>query len=280
MAQLGLDVLRIDFNIAPDAPWQSADRDGRDGMTQAKYIEGLYRLWDDVLASKPGLLIDNCASGGRRIDLETLSRSVPLWRSDSAQLAQPPEQQQVETMGLSGFAPVHAGTVAANTPYAWRSSGSVGVSVIFDLGEAISDPVGLAAVRAAQNETVRLRPLSIFGDFYPLTPVVLLDQSAATSCLVAWQHHCDGRPECGGPAVHGALHVFHRPSSPPVPAPGCPLYPYAVANTPRATFEVRWFFGWELNRTETMAASALAALHVDLPPNGSALVEYTCVSGC
>ncbi|MBR2969021.1 MAG: hypothetical protein IKC36_04180, partial [Clostridia bacterium] len=30
----------------------------------------------------PSLLIDNCASGGRRIDVEMMRRSVALWRSD------------------------------------------------------------------------------------------------------------------------------------------------------------------------------------------------------
>ena len=47
-----------------------------------RYILGLYSLWDRILSAHPGLMIDDCSSGGRRIDLETLSRSFPLWRSD------------------------------------------------------------------------------------------------------------------------------------------------------------------------------------------------------
>ena len=35
-----------------------------------------------VLASRPGLIIDTCASGGRRIDLEILERAVALWFTD------------------------------------------------------------------------------------------------------------------------------------------------------------------------------------------------------
>jgi alpha-galactosidase len=35
-----------------------------------------------LLAANPGLFIDNCASGGQRIDLETCARSIPLWRTD------------------------------------------------------------------------------------------------------------------------------------------------------------------------------------------------------
>jgi len=42
----------------------------------------LCAFWDDLLRRHPHLIIDNCASGGRRMDLETMSCSVPLWRTD------------------------------------------------------------------------------------------------------------------------------------------------------------------------------------------------------
>ena len=48
---------------------------------------GMYRLWDALLEKFPHLIIDNCSSGGHRIDIETLRRSVPLWRSDYQCLA-------------------------------------------------------------------------------------------------------------------------------------------------------------------------------------------------
>ncbi len=41
-------------------------------MTEIRYVEGHYAMWDELRARHPGLWIDNCASGGRRIDLETL----------------------------------------------------------------------------------------------------------------------------------------------------------------------------------------------------------------
>jgi alpha-galactosidase len=43
---------------------------------------GIYRLWDALHEEFPELLIDNCSSGGRRIDIETLRRSIPFFRSD------------------------------------------------------------------------------------------------------------------------------------------------------------------------------------------------------
>ena len=54
----------------------------RRGMNEAGYVRGLYELWDSVRNSHPNLIIDNCASGGRRHDLETMTRSIPLWPSD------------------------------------------------------------------------------------------------------------------------------------------------------------------------------------------------------
>jgi len=78
-----LDWLRIDYNIDPRLYWQSGDAADRVGSTEVRYVQGLYSLWDSLLAEHAGMQIDDCSSGGRRIDLETISRSTPLWRSDA-----------------------------------------------------------------------------------------------------------------------------------------------------------------------------------------------------
>jgi hypothetical protein len=64
-------------------------------------------MWDELRQRHPKLTIDNCASGGRRIDLETCSRSYPLWRSDTQCCQKPmPVWDQVV---LGGFARRDAG---------------------------------------------------------------------------------------------------------------------------------------------------------------------------
>ena len=73
---------RQDFNIMPEPYWKTADTPDRIGMTEIGDIEGLYKMWDDLLAQHPGLRIDNCASGGRRLDIEMMSRSFSVWRTD------------------------------------------------------------------------------------------------------------------------------------------------------------------------------------------------------
>ena len=85
-----LDVWRVDFNTNPAVVWartgdvhtapvNASSHDYRRGVNEAGYVRALYKLWDRVRLSHPGLIIDNCASGGRRHDLETMSRSIPLW---------------------------------------------------------------------------------------------------------------------------------------------------------------------------------------------------------
>jgi alpha-galactosidase len=51
---------------------------------QFAYVEGLYRVWDTLLARHPSLKIDDCASGGNRIDFGTLRRAGTMVISDHA----------------------------------------------------------------------------------------------------------------------------------------------------------------------------------------------------
>ena len=72
----GIDIYRQDFNHPPKPFWEDNEQPDRIGMTEIRHIEGLYTYWDYLLSRFPRLLIDNCAAGGRRIDLETSSRSA------------------------------------------------------------------------------------------------------------------------------------------------------------------------------------------------------------
>ena len=78
----GLDWLRWDFNCSPRPYWLANDAPGRAGVTEVKYVEGLRMLWKRLKELFPALMIDNCASGGRRLDVELLRYSIPLWHSD------------------------------------------------------------------------------------------------------------------------------------------------------------------------------------------------------
>lgn len=78
----GFNVYRQDFNMDPLAYWRANDAPDRQGITEIKYITGLYNYWDKMARKWPGSLRIECSSGGRRIDLETLMRMHIHQKSD------------------------------------------------------------------------------------------------------------------------------------------------------------------------------------------------------
>ena len=105
------DYFRLDFNFPPLHFWRQHDaRNGeknRAGISEMKHVEGFYRLYEAVLASNPAhRRIDNCSQGGCRNDVESLSYSAPLWRTDTSG---PVDEQQMQTQGISLWVPLYGG---------------------------------------------------------------------------------------------------------------------------------------------------------------------------
>lgn len=194
---------RQDFNMEPQPFWEAADAPDRIGMSEIRHIEGLYAMWDELRERHPGLLIDNCASGGRRLDLQTASRSVPLWRSDfQCYPGFDPVGLQCQTHGLSLWLPLSAGVCDRSDTYAFRSGLSAGLVLTANIYEqetlAATSPDWL---RKMMGEHLRLRPF-FSGDFYPLQPF-----SHENEAWAAWQFD---RPDLGA----GCVIAFRRPESP------------------------------------------------------------------
>ena len=106
----GIDFYRQDFNIDPLAYWRANDAPDRQGLTEMRHNEGYLAYWDELRRRHPDLLIDSCASGGRRNDLETLRRAVPLLRSDYQAFDGNPAfapGNQGHTYGLSSWIPYY-----------------------------------------------------------------------------------------------------------------------------------------------------------------------------
>ena len=70
----GFDVYRQDFNINTLPFWTYSDAPDRQGITEMKYVEGLYHYWDMIAKNSPDSFREQCSGGGRRIDLETVMR--------------------------------------------------------------------------------------------------------------------------------------------------------------------------------------------------------------
>ncbi len=180
ITEFGIDTYRNDFNLDPLGFWREADPPDRQGITEIRYVEGHYALWDELLAGHPGLSIDNCASGGRRIDLETCRRSVPLWHSDTGCAPGHADWNQTQISGLSLYVPLLGACAWTPEPYDLRSAATAGVICQFPVLDA---KFSFSAARAALAE-VKENEKYWYGDFYPLTPCTL-----GPSALIANQLH-------------------------------------------------------------------------------------------
>ena len=209
---IGIDCLRQDFNTDPLPFWQKHDAEGRKGITEILYINGLYHLWDRLLETFPGLIIDNCASGGRRIDIETARRSIALWRSDfmcPANFA--PEGAQNHHLAFNSWLP-YTGTGSGRSydVYRIRSvySPALTTNYTFDMKQPFGEaPAELEFLQRYLNEYRRVRPY-FDGDFYPLTEV-----SERNDVWAASQLHLT-EVDTGSAGEKGVLLFFRRLASP------------------------------------------------------------------
>ncbi|MBN1844225.1 MAG: alpha-galactosidase [Sedimentisphaerales bacterium] len=159
-----LDWIRWDFNIEPLEFWRQNEPPDRRGIIEIGYVMGLYAMWEDLQKRHPGLVIDNCASGGRRIDIESCRYGLPLWHSDMQCFGPQPDAEQLQNAGLFRWVPLHGCAAFGLEPsYAFRSAMTAGNILVL--------PVTSRDQEQAIKQTVavynKVRPLML-GDFYPL----------------------------------------------------------------------------------------------------------------
>jgi len=179
-----ISLYRQDFNMDPIQHWSRADVRSRQGMTEIRHVEGLYEFWDELLRRHPGLIIDNCASGGRRLDLEMISRSVALWRSDYTDINDPfmPDGLQSQTYGLGFWLPPTSTGTGTLDKYHFRSTLSAGMVISWNPKQP-DFPIRQAEELASELQRSRKY---FYGDFYPLT-----GYSTAQDVWIAYQFHRD-----------------------------------------------------------------------------------------
>jgi len=260
IAEVGVDIYRQDFNFEPIEYWLAADEPGRKGMTEIRHIQGLYTMWDELRARHPGLVIDNCASGGRRIDLETTSRSFPLWRSDYTDAGAAKEGyrcevgSQCQTAGLSRWIPLHTASVWRIEPYSVRSAVSTGLVFYPDIR---AEDYPIQDAHLALSEMARLRPF-ILGDHHLLVPL-----TSAEHDWCAYQFH---RAD-----LDAGIALFFRRHNSPFPCLECGLRQI----DPNAQYEVTLATQWEPSSPRRTAGAELVNLAVTIQqPPSSQLLEY------
>ena len=194
MTEQGIDLFRSDFNIDPLPYWRAADTEDRQGITEIRYAEGFLAYWDELHKRRPNLIIDTCASGGRRNDLETLRRAVPLLRSD---YILEPVGQQNHTMGIARWLPYYGTGANSTDAYIFRSQMCPWFTACYDVRRTDLD---YDALRKLHAQWKQIAPL-FMKDFYPLTPY-----ATENTAWVAWQFH---DPEKG----QGVIQAFRRSES-------------------------------------------------------------------
>ena len=193
----GFGVYRQDFNMDPLPHWRHNEAPDRQGIVEMKYVAGLYEWWDALAAAWPDSFREECASGGRRIDIETLTRlhahqDSDYWFDDDV--------DQAQTWGLSQYLPNNVIVSHLNRldDYSFHST----LASSLCLGW-IADAPDFDTERGKQLLGIyrALRHLLI-GAWYPLLPYSRDKQS-----WLAMQWH---RPDLD----EGLILIFRRAESP------------------------------------------------------------------
>jgi alpha-galactosidase len=193
----GFRFYRQDFNMDPLAYWRHNDPPDRQGLTEIRYVEGLYAYWDRLAAAWPDSLREECASGGRRIDLETVRRMHLHQKSD---YWFDNEVDQASLWTLSHYLPNHVVTVPLTRldDYSFHSTLA---SSLIPAWIADAPDFDLAQARQLLERYRSVRHLLV-GAWYPLLPY-----SRSLRDWIAMQFH---RPDLG----EGMVLAFRRPESP------------------------------------------------------------------
>jgi alpha-galactosidase len=163
-------------------------------------MQGYLAYWDELRRRHPGLPIDSCASGGRRNDLETMRRAVPLIRSDHLF---EPTSQQCHHYAYASWIPYHGagypgwGHNKEVDAYEFKSNMSASITLCFDMR---SRDLNYELARRLYTQLRRINT-NYLGDFYPLTPYDLRND-----VWMAWQYD---RPDAG----EGMVQAFRRPKN-------------------------------------------------------------------
>lgn len=170
-----VDWLKWDNNI-----YMSCDPPGEPGAGNYAHVQGLYRVLDFLRAQFPDLVIENCASGGNRMDYALMRRTDIGWLSDAtdpsyrvryhlagASYPFPPEYLNTWLVD-SAFEPLSE-TIEAATWRAWLRSRMMGA---FGISAPIAEwtPELRIAVATEIEQYKNVRATIANGKIYRLLP--------------------------------------------------------------------------------------------------------------
>lgn len=160
-----IDIYRQDCNLYPSYFWGNPLTADGSASSEVEYVTGLYDFLDDLQERFPKLIIDGCASGGRRIDFEMMKRTVLLWRSDCTWGdVSSPRNMQAMTHGLSHWLPLHGLGAVGTDDISLRS----GMGYCASYAIAYRSEADTQRLKKHLQRFLPVRHL-FAADFYPLT---------------------------------------------------------------------------------------------------------------
>lgn len=177
-----VEMYREDNNSDPAGLWRHLDAlegEDRAGITECKFIDAHYRMWDDIIACTTSFggcgFVDSCASGGGRNDLESMRRGVPMLRSDADRTWT--SLRLSMTWGFNRWIPFcgastkeSAGQLEGGKTsdgYIWRASYLPVLNVSSSF--VMNPDQDFSPLREGIREWKSIRKY-LLGEFYPLTP--------------------------------------------------------------------------------------------------------------
>jgi len=181
--QNGINIYRQDFNFNPLAYWIDNEEPNRIGALENKHVTNYLRLWAELIKRNPGLIIDSCASGGRRNDLDTMrTPSIPITATDFGHGDHPFKQAEYHYMfqwmpyfkgdvkngddetGSYGGKPAFRDDDA----FAWYNAMCPIVCMSYFCSDVINESQ-LDETKRLISIWRRATPLMMNGEYYPLT---------------------------------------------------------------------------------------------------------------
>jgi len=161
----GFRFYRQDFNMDPLPYWRDNDAENRQGITEMKYIEGLYEYWDRIASVWPDSFREECASGGRRIDIETVKR-MHIHQDSDYWFDNDVDQAQI--WGLSQYLPNNVFTTPINRldDYSFHSTMATSLCLGW-IADAPDFDIDRAKKLADRYRSTREL---LIGAWYPLLP--------------------------------------------------------------------------------------------------------------
>lgn len=202
----GFKFYRQDFNMNPLPYWRYSDAPDRQGITEMRYVEGLYAYWDRIRQTWPDCLMEGCASGGHRVELGTIKRmdfhqKSDLWFRDDC--------DQASLWALSQYVPSNVIVAHLNNLDEYSFHSTLASSLCLGW---IADAPGFDMARG-RHLLKRYRELRhlLIGAWYPLLPYPrnLVGVESSGLAMGVWdesEHPNNAREHTGWVASQ-----YHRP---------------------------------------------------------------------